>query len=184
MEYLIKLLGSVTLEWVIISIAAIVFLWSVYKKVETYFSARAIAEKEKNDEFQKVIEQTRQYPKWHQQSLAIQTKFTEAIEELKDGQKECSVRLERMETENKGRELNKLRDRILQSYRYYTSVEKNPDKAWSEMEADAFWRMFGDYEDLGGDGYIHSDVQPAMNSLRVIRMEDYDALSQLMHSRK
>ena len=68
-----------------------------------------------------------------------------------------------MEEENRRRERNKLRDRILQSYRYYTSPEKNPMRAWSEMEADAFWKIFKDYEDLDGDGYVHSEVQPAMN---------------------
>ena len=72
----------------------------------------------------------------------------------------------------------------MQSYRYYTSAEKNPEKAWSEMEAEAFWKIFKDYEDLDGDGYVHSEVQPVMNDLQVIPMTDTDGLSMLMHNRK
>lgn len=35
------------------------------------------------------------------------------------------------------------------------------------MEAEAFWELFRDYEDLGGDGYMHTEVQPAMERLVV-----------------
>ena len=184
MESFLKLAGNVTVEWVVIAVAAIIFLVKVYKKVEDFFSKKAIAEKEKDSRIHQVIEQAEQYPKWHQQSIDIQRQFTTAINELRAGQEEQNARLEKMEADGQKREINKLRDRILQSYRYYTSAEKNPQKAWSAMEADAFWRMFGDYEDLGGDGYIHSDVQPAMNSLAVVQMDDTERLCELMRSRK
>lgn len=184
MENLLKLVGNVTVEWVVIAIAAIVFLVKVYQAVKTYFSDKAIAERERDTRIHQVIEQAEQYPKWRQQSIDIQQQFAKAINDLKDSQERQNARLEKMEKEGQQRELNKIRDRILQSYRYYTSAEKNPMKSWSAMEADAFWRMFGDYEDLGGDGYVHSEVQPAMNSLAVIQMDDAERLCELMHSRK
>lgn len=184
MENLIKLVGNVTVEWIVIAIAAIVFLVKVYQAVKTYFSDKAIAERERDTRIHQVIEQAEQYPKWRQQSIDIQQQFAKAINDLKDSQERQNARLEKMEKEGQQRELNKLRDRILQSYRYYTSAEKNPMKAWSAMEADAFWRMFGDYEDLGGDGYVHSEVQPAMNSLAVVQMDDTEQICELMHSRK
>lgn len=77
------------------------------------------------------------------------------------------ARLETMEETNKRRECNKLRDRLLQSYRYYTNINTNPSQAWSSMEAEAFWGLFRDYEEAGGNGYMHSVVQPAMAALRV-----------------
>lgn len=184
MEQFLKIAGNVTVEWIVIAIAAIVFLVKIYRKVEEYFSKKAIAEREKDGRIHKVIEQVEQYPKWRQQSLEIQRQFTDAINELKESQERQNARLEKMEKDGQQRELNKLRDRILQSYRYYTSIEKNPLKSWSVMEADAFWRMFGDYEDLGGNGYVHSDVQPAMNSLLVVQMDDTERICELMHSRK
>ena len=36
------------------------------------------------------------------------------------------------------------------------------------MEAEAFWELFKDYEEDGGNGYIHSVVRPAMNLLRIV----------------
>lgn len=184
MESFLRFFGNVTVEWVVIAAAAIVFMVKVYKKIENYFSKKAIAENEKNSKMQEVMDQVNQYPKWHQQSIDIQKKFTEAIEGLREGQEENNRRLDKMETENRRRERNKLRDRILQSHRYYTSQEKNPMKAWSEMEAESFWKIFKDYEDLDGNGYVHSEVQPSMNSLEVIPMHETDRVSELMQSRR
>ena len=52
------------------------------------------------------------------------------------------------------------------------------------MEAQAFWELFGDYEKLDGDGYIHSVVQPAMTLLATIEMDDAENVAKLMQSRK
>lgn len=116
--------------------------------------------------------------------MKIQEKFTHAIEDLRERQIENSKKLEEMEKSSKAREKNKLRDRLLQSYRYYTSIDKNPLQAWSEMESDAFWKMFGDYESLNGDGHMHTEVQPAMRSLEVIPMHETDKITELMQSRR
>ena len=52
------------------------------------------------------------------------------------------------------------------------------------MEAEAFWELFKEYEDAGGDGYIHTVVQPAMNLLKVIDIEDATSVLRLTDSRK
>ena len=39
------------------------------------------------------------------------------------------------------------------------------------MEAEAFWELFKEYEESGGDGYMHSDVMPEMLKLTVIDMQ-------------
>lgn len=184
MDYFLRLFGSVTIERAVFVLAALFFLWKTYKKVEKFFSEKALAEKAKDTKMAEVIDQINKYPQWHQQSLDIQKKFTQEIEGLRKGQQENNRRLEKMEEENRRRERNKLRDRILQSYRYYTSPEKNPMKAWSEMEADAFWKIFKDYEDLEGDGYVHSEVQPAMNDLEKIQMHETEKITELMKSRR
>ena len=57
-------------------------------------------------------------------------------------------------------------------------------QAWTEMEADSFWEQFSEYEDNGGNGHMHTIVQPAMNKLSVIKMDDSNGLYELMHSRK
>lgn len=177
MEEFIKTFGDVTIGTVVVFVVAVLFAWRIYKKWKKTLIEQHEREKEKNEKLEKCLEQIEQYPKWRQQSIDIQKKFTDAIQGLQN-------RLEKMEQENKRRERNKLRERILQSYRYYTSEQKNPLHAWSEMEADAFWNVFGDYEDAGGNGHVHSEVQPAMRSLEVIPMHETEKISELMHSRR
>lgn len=176
-------LGFTVYKWFLIG-GALVFLVKSGKKAATMIGD-LYERKRKNDEvLHHALEQVAQYPKWHEQSLKIQEKFTNAIEDLRERQIENSKKLEEMEKSSKAREKNKLRDRLLQSYRYYTSIDKNPLQAWSEMESDAFWKMFGDYESLNGDGHMHTEVQPAMRSLEVIPMHETDKITELMQSRR
>ena len=58
------------------------------------------------------------------------------------------------------------------------------DLAWNRMEAEAFWELFKEHEDAGGDGYIHTVVQPAMNLLKVIDIEDAVSVLRLTNNRK
>ena len=55
MEYLINLVGNYSIGWGITIIAALVFLVLCYRKVESYFSDKAIHENEKNEQFKKVM---------------------------------------------------------------------------------------------------------------------------------
>jgi Skp family chaperone for outer membrane proteins len=72
--------------------------------------------------------------------------------------------------ETKRLKRNELRDKLLTSYRHFTSLELNPKQEWNEMEAEAFWNVFGDYEELGGNGFMHSIVKPAMEKLTVTKI--------------
>lgn len=184
MDYLIKLLGDYSIGWAITVIAALVFLGLCYRKVEKYFSDKAIHEKEKNEQFKKVMDQVNMYPTWHQQSLEIQQQFNTSIAGLKEGMEKQQEKLDKIEKENTSRERSKLRDRLLQSHRYFTNPDKNPMQAWSEMEADAFWSMFKEYENANGDGHMHTTVQPEMRALEVIPMHEDAKIAELMGSRK
>lgn len=63
---------------------------------------------------------------------------------------------------------NELREKLLNMYRFYTSIEQNPKQEWNEMEAEVFWDLFKDYEKLGGNGFMHNTVKPAMKELKVV----------------
>ena len=52
-----------------------------------------------------------------------------------------------------------------------------------EMEHHAFFRLVEDYEDLGGNDYVHSVVVPEVNELMVIPMSDTVTLKKLYDSR-
>lgn len=52
------------------------------------------------------------------------------------------------------------------------------------MEHHSFFKLVGDYEDLGGNDYVHYTILPAMNELDVIPMADEVGLTQLFESRR
>lgn len=82
------------------------------------------------------------------------------------------------------REKNELRSKLIDLYRLFTNPEKNPKLAWTEMEHKAFFLQVKDYEDLGGNDYVHSQILPAVNMLTIIPMTDLAGVSDLMASRK
>lgn len=94
----------------------------------------------------------------------------EVHDELKTAIDELSVRLEKIELDLKKRDCNQLRNTLLQYYHHYTNIETNPSQSWSEMEHEAFMMLFHDYENCGGNGFMHTVVLPAMEKLTIIKM--------------
>lgn len=146
------------------------FLYFVYKKASDFLIQQHEAQKLKDTQLKEALDGVHKYPEYRQESLEIQKEINNEISTLKKSQEEIMQRLVAMEEQNKKRERNKLRDRLLQNYRYYTNIERNPSQTWTRMEAEAFWEMFKDYEEAGGNGYMHSDVLPEMERLIVIEI--------------
>lgn len=184
MEAFLEVFGGLRLGAIVVIITAIFFMWKIYKKVENYFIGKFEMESEKEKQMKDILAQVQEYPKWRQQSVERQKEFSDEIDDLRKTQKEIIKELKENEERRKKQKRNELRDRLLQSFRYYTSKEKNPMQAWSEMEADSFWRMFGDYEDVDGDGHMHTNVQPKMRLLEEIPMSEEEKIAELMQSRK
>ena len=133
----------------------------------------------------------KELPSYRAQSLQIQQQLQNtdkdilaACADIKnsvlDNQHVLNERLDRLEK----REKNTIRAKLLDEYRLFTDATKNPMLAWSEMEHHAFFELVRDYEDLGGNDYVHSEVIPNVNKLEVIPMTDKAALLKLMNSRK
>lgn len=130
-------------------------------------------------------------PSYRAQSLQIQTQLQstdreilaacEAIQRgVADNQRILNERLDRLEE----REKNAIRQKLLDEHRLFTNSDRNPMQAWTEMEHHAFFKLVGDYEDLGGNDYVHDVVLPDMNRLEVVRMTDLTRLAELMASRR
>lgn len=60
----------------------------------------------------------------------------------------------------------KLKEQKGSLVRYYNKYKDVGE--WSKLEKDAFWDLFDDYEKRGGNGFIHSIVEPVMRELREI----------------
>ena len=163
----INLFGQDTLSTVVELVLAGVFLYLIYKTVRDFLIERYEAEKARDQRINEALDAVHKYPEYRAQSIKIQQTLENEIQNIRKTMERYQARLDSVEETNKRRECNKLRDRLLQSYRYYTNEETNPSKSWTQMEAEAFWGLFRDYEEAGGNGYMHSVVQPAMTELIV-----------------
>jgi hypothetical protein len=172
LDEFLKIFGDITILHAVEVICALVFLYFVYKKASDFLIQQHEAQKLKDAQLKEALDGVHKYPEYRKQSLEIQKELKGEISSLRNNQEEIMQRLVEVEEQNKRREPNKLRDRLLQNYRYYTNIERNPSQTWTRMESEAFWEMFKDYEEAGGNGYIHSDVLPAMERLIVVEIGD------------
>ena len=158
------------------------------KKIVNNLILRIDSQEQNIKKLQDVVDKL---PQYRQQSLKIQAELketdvsiTELCETIKnevvENRKEVMQKLNRLEE----REKNALRAKILEEHRFYTDEQRNPLKAWSEMEEHSFRKLVEDYEALGGNDYVHEIVLPDINRLDVISMEDSIRLKELYDSRK
>ena len=168
-EFLDKF-GHITIADVALFLVALGFIIAVYRKFNDYLMKKHDAAQAKDAQLQEALETVKKYPEYRQQSIDMQKYFECEITDLKTVWHEVCDRLTKLEEQNKKKERNKLRDVLLERYRYYTNKEKNPSQTWTIMEAEAFWELFRDYEDAGGDGYMHTVVQPEMERLTVVEV--------------
>lgn len=84
------------------------------------------------------------------------TNLTKAVNEIADTLKD-------MQTKENETKLKELKGSLIRYYHKYKDIGE-----WSKLEKDAFWDLFDDYEGRGGDGYIHSIVEPVMRDLKDI----------------
>ena len=171
MDEFLRLFGDITVLHVVEILCALMFLYFIYKKASNFLIQQHKAQELKDAQLKEALDGVHKYPEYRKQSLEIQKEINNEISTLKDSQKEIMQRLIAMEEQNKKRERNKLRDRLLQNYRFYTNKEKNPSQTWTKMEAEAFWEMFKDYEEAGGNGYMRSTVMPEMERLIVVEVD-------------
>ncbi len=71
------------------------------------------------------------------------------------------VTLNEMQEKENETKKKELKDFLIRYYNKYKTLGE-----WSKLESDAFWDLFADYEKRGGDGFIHSIVEPAMRELK------------------
>ena len=167
-----KVFGDITVSRVIEVLLAVGFIIGVYLKFRKVMKKKIAADDTNSKKIEEAISAVKEYREYRKKNDNNYDEIESQIKKLQSTQMEGMKRLNKMEEDMRRRERNKLRDRLLQSYRYYTNPKVNPDHSWSTMESEAFWELFKDYEDAGGDGYMHTVVQPEMGKLIVIDLDD------------
>lgn len=177
MTYLIQLFGNIPLSTIIIFIAAIVFIITLLIKIYKWIVKNHDELQNRHEVLDKLLKAV--------EELKADIKDIKAEQkDLKKGYKEIAEKQQTFEDEKRERTLHRVYDRLIQSYNYYTNKESNPMQAWSEMEKDGFEKLFQDYESLGGNGFMHNTVKPAMAGLKIVLMSDEQGLVDLAKSRK
>lgn len=90
MEYFLKLFGEITVGKIVVVFCAGIFLWKCYSKVSGYFKEKSIRDYEQSKQVQEVIELSKNYPKWRQQSINIQSELKKQMQSLSDKLDELS----------------------------------------------------------------------------------------------
>ena len=103
-----------------------VFLVLIYRKVRDYLIKKHDADKLRDEQLQEALTAVRKYPEYRKQSIQIQHELEDENCAVRKDIQALTKRIEKMEEDTKRRERNKIRDRLLQNYRYYTNTETNP----------------------------------------------------------
>ena len=117
------------------------------------------------------------------QSFQKQTTLTDMINKISDTQAEIIKKVDDLAEQSRKYQLADIRETLLQAYRYYTSESTNPLKSWSELEHHAFMEQYAVYEANKGNSYMQHTVKPEMDKLRVVSLDDYETMAELMSSR-
>lgn len=177
MEQFVKIFGHMTIADAVVFLAAMGFIVMIC--VKTY---KAITKF--HDEVQ---DRQSSIDTMSEALLKIkdtQDKIVDSINRIQEKQQDMETRQTAIEEGRRLRDINKLKDKLIQSANYYTSQQKNPMQKWSEMERDAWDALCQDYYKLGGNSWVHTDVEPMMKKMEVVPMNDTAAVAELMQSRK
>lgn len=190
MDEFIQLFGKIPLSTVVIFIAAISFLIATGSKAYKFIVKTHDSLQEKNqvlDDLKKDVRELKEHTESKEQWKELkekQSNLEEILNQILETQKILVEKQQTFEEENHSHNVNRLRDRLLQSYRYYTSEVKNPLLAWTEMEKEAFDNLLADYYAQGGNSFVHTKVDPEMASLEVVSLSDSERMAELSKSRK
>ena len=122
MDAFLTLFGDITVSKIVVFIAAIIFLFSIYKEVKKYVGAKIKEQQEKTkqeEEYKKKINdawnETQKYPMYRAQSIQIQNDLESKINDVKDEEsnimkeiKKISDHIAKMEESTRERDKNKL----------------------------------------------------------------------------
>lgn len=103
----------------------------------------------------------------HDESVKQSIRHDELIKKdilnLTDMVNDIANTLSQMQEKENETKLKELKGSLIRYYNKFKNIGE-----WSKLEKDAFWDLFDDYEKRGGDGYMHSIVEPVMRELEEI----------------
>jgi len=173
MENIINL-GEINIqEWFITGILILVGITSLYKII-TEFSViikkpiGVMKQKQADHELtlqnsKAIQELAKKHEEDTKQSIRHDEIIRDDLKKLTDTVNGIVNTLEAMQQKENETKLKELKDSLITYYNKYKVIGE-----WSKLEKEAFWDLFDDYEKRGGDGYMHSIVEPVMREIREV----------------
>ena len=168
MEVISELQNIDLTSWIIVGfmiMAIIVTFYEIICKVCAIFNKPIGAMKQRKADHALLVETVQDLKQLHEkheedtkQSIKHDKIIKEELSMLTNTVNSIATNLEDME-----RKIKELKDTLINYYNKYRVIGE-----WSNLEKEAFWELFEDYESRGGNGFIHSIVEPVMRELKVI----------------
>lgn len=168
MDQFLNWFGNITITQIVGLGLASFFIYKMIKKINTYLQSKWRLEQQRDEELKTAIKSMKTFDSYRNEMATTVNNFQTQLNDLKANVQNTNECLLQLKNDMDKRARNDLREKLLKEYRYYTDHDKNPTQSWKYMESEAFWALFKDYEDAGGDGFVHTIVQPAMNLLSII----------------
>ena len=173
MEVISELQNIDLTSWIIVGfmiMTIIVTFYEVICKVCAIFNKPIGSMKQRKADHELLVETVQDLKQLHekheedtQQSIKHDKIIKEELSMLTNTVNSIATNLEDMERKNNETKVKELKDTLINYYNKYRVVGE-----WSELEKEAFWELFEDYEARGGNGFIHSIVEPVMRELKVV----------------
>ena len=173
MEVISELQNIDLTSWIIVGfmiMAIIVTFYEVICKVCAIFNKPIGAMKQRKADHALLVETVQDLKQLHEkheedtkQSIKHDKIIKEELSTLTNTVNSIATNLEDMERKNNETKVKDLKDTLINYYNKYRVVGE-----WSNLEKEAFWELFEDYEARGGNGFIHSIVEPVMRELKVV----------------
>lgn len=173
MSEFLDIFGSITIQDLFHMALAVGFVLVAINRLKVHLLEKQRVENDKMKRMDEIAEAITEISVMKTSLAKVENLLTKSIQ-----------RLDIIEENARNRERASFKDRLLQSYRYFTSRDHNPLCQWTRMEADAFNDLYDEYMSTGDDEQVRREVRPAVDSLGIIEMHDQVAVSTLMQSRK
>ena len=206
MEAFLKLFGNITILEVVEFVLAVSFLVVAFIKFVKFVNKKHDVDQQRTADIQEALAGARSVPKCQEHSkqvhkelkdeittvhdnletkiLNLEQKVDTKIDGLQDTLDGIMKHLQEIDDDRKKRERNRAREELLQGHRMFCDVDKNPMKAWSQLEHDSWMARYDDYIECGGNGDMQRRIYPDMCDLMIVHMDDEQKLYELMRSRK
>lgn len=168
-----QLEGVNFIEWLIIGLLILSAIIAIYKIVCEFLSiiGKPIGTmKQRKDDHELLVKTVEDLKVLHdkheedtRQSIIHDEAIRNDLKTLTATVNSIADNLDDMKKKNNETKVKELKDMLIGYYNKYRVIGE-----WSKLEKDAFWELFEDYEKRGGNGYIHTIVEPVMRELREI----------------